>query len=186
MINRVMKSKAAVLALAAPLLLTAPALADHGRRDSDTTLSVSIGNANGGVTLSTGSRGNVIVAGHNDRYGRYNRRDYGFNEYGQTERESRRLRRDAARACRRAIVNEASYIGFRDVDFDDGRHVRQIGPYGFQVTFHEVEFEGRRRDFERPVTCIVRGGQVRRIEGIPQPGHRGRGYDRHRGHRGYY
>ena len=78
-----------------------------------------------------------------------------------------------SRACRRAIRNEASYIGFRDVDFDHGRRARQIGPRGFEVTFNEVEFEGRRRDFERPVTCIVRrGDNVKRIFGIPEPGRR--------------
>ena len=185
MINRVMKTKAAVLALAAPLLLTAPALADHGRRaDSGTSLSVSIGTPNADLTLSTGSHGNLVLARHGDRY---SRRGYRGNEYGQSRREVRQLRREAKRACRRAIANEAYAIGFRDVDFDDDRRVRQIAPYGFVVRFDEVEFESRRREFERPVSCTVRRGQVRRIDGIPHRGHRGRGHHRrYRGHHAYH
>ncbi|MEO0981355.1 MAG: hypothetical protein AAFX03_01740 [Pseudomonadota bacterium] len=94
---------------------------------------------------------------------------------------TRQLRRQAARTCRRAIRNEAYHIGFRDVDFN-GRYVERIGPRGFAVTF-ATEFEGRRREFHRNVTCVVRRGEVRRIEGVPRG--RGRGYrDFHRSYRG--
>ena len=101
-------------------------------------------------------------------------RDYrhNVNEWGQPRKMERRMKRRAARACRAAIRDEAYRIGFRDVDFDEGRRVRQIGPRGFRVYFPEVEFEGRRREIERGVSCIVRRGHVRRLHGIPEPGRR--------------
>ena len=52
------------------------------------------------------------------------------------------------------------------------------------MTFNEGEFETRRREIERPVTCVVRrGDQVRDIWGIPEP--RRRGYGK-RYNQGYY
>ena len=95
----------------------------------------------------------------------------------------RGLSRDAVQACRRVVAKQAYRIGYRDVDFDDDRRVRQIGPNGFRVTLDDVEFEGRRRDRERDVTCTIRHGNVVNVEGIPAPGHRG--YQHTRGHRGY-
>lgn len=165
--NRIMTTRVAALALAAPLLFTAPALADkaHGKR-SGATISVQTGN--GAITYSTRSN-RISYAG----YG-YRDRAYARDRYGRPE-----LERQAKRACRRAIAQKASYIGFRDIDFDSRGRAYQIGPRGFEVTFNEVEFEGRRRDFERPVTCIVRQGQVHRVDGIPQPGRH------HRRHNGY-
>ena len=176
MIKRIMTTRAAVLALAAPLLLTAPALADKGHsKGKRTSATISIGNGHSGFTISTSNRG---FNSHNNRGYRSN--GYRLNEWGQTRREVKQMKRYAAQQCRRAIKGEAYNIGFRDVDFDDGRRVRQIGPRGFRVTFNEVEFETRRRDIDRTVTCTVRRGQVRRVEGIPQRGQRG-----HRRHTNY-
>jgi hypothetical protein len=179
MINRIMTTRAAVLALAAPLLLTAPALADNGHsKGKRANATISIGNGHSGITVSTSNRG-YNTYGYNRSYGHSNRgysRGYGYrvNEWGQSQREVKQLKRQAVRACRQAIRQEANYKGFRDVDFDDGRRAYQNGPVGFRVTFNEVEFEGRRRDFERPVTCQVRNGtQVKWIDGIPQRGKRG-------------
>lgn len=98
----------------------------------------------------------------------------GRNHYGQTDREVRELTRDAVQACRQAVRYEARQLGYREVDFDDDKRVRQIGPRGFFVTFHEVEFESRRRDIETRVSCEVRHGRVTSLEGIPRP-HKGRG-----------
>lgn len=194
MINRIMTTRAAALAFAAPLLLAAPALADHNQsptQRSGATISVQTGN--GSLYFNTGNN-RLSYASHNRRNGDY--RGYRVNQYGQNREEVRRLKRRAIRACRRAIVDEAYAIGFRDVDFEDGRRAHQIGPHGFRVTFNEVEFESRRRDIERRVSCTVRGGNnVKHIEGLPRRGHRGYGRrDRddhhrrnrdHRGHRGY-
>lgn len=103
--------------------------------------------------------------------------------YGRHHRYDRReLRRDAARQCRRAIRRIGRDIGFREIEFDD-RKVRQIGPYAFEVRF-ETEFEGRRREFERDVWCLVRRGRVVDIDGIPRPGRHGR-RDRYDDHRRY-
>ena len=174
MMNRIMNTRAAALALAAPLLLAAPALADHGKR-GQTGATISIQTGNGGIYYHTGNRD----YGYRDRGYRDDR--YRLNQWGQTRAEERDLRRRAVQACRQAIRREADWLGFRDVDFDDGRQAYQNGRYGFIVTFNEVEFEGRRRDFERPVTCQVRGiDNVKWIEGIPKRGHHnGRRNDRH-------
>jgi hypothetical protein len=158
---------AAVVALAAPVLLAAPAAADTRSvarietRISDTTT----------LTLALGSSGY-------DSY-RYRGPDYrrGYNHWGQSEREVRELTRDAVQVCRQAVRYEARQLGFDDVEFDDDRHVRQVGPFGFQVTFEEVEFEDRKRDRETSVFCEVRRGEVIALDGIPRP-HKGKGYGR--------
>lgn len=174
-----MTTRAAVQALAAPLLLTAPALADKGHsKGKRANATISIGNGHSGITVSTSNRG-YNAYGYNRSYGHSNRGynrgyRYGVNEWGQTRREVKQLKRQAIRACRQAIRQEANYKGFRDVDFDDGRRAYQNGRQGFRVTFNEVEFEGRRRDIERQVTCQVRRGtNVKWIDGIPQRGKRG-------------
>jgi hypothetical protein len=176
MINRIMTTRAAVLALAAPLLITLPALAQHGHsqgKRSGAVITVQSGNV--GFSINTSGRG-YTTYGHNTNRGHRN-----LNQFGQTPREVQQLKRNAAQQCRRAINFEARQIGFRDVDYDDGRRVRQIGPQGFRVTFNEVEFETRRRDIERIVTCTVRRGQVRSLEGVPQRANRG--HRQNTGHR---
>lgn len=179
MMKRIMQPRAAALALAAPLLFTAPALADHGKTSKNVSGTISIQTDNGGLHLNIGDRGYRS-------YGYNTNRHYGHGDRYYGRREVRQMKRRAIRACRQAIRAEANYLGFYDIDFDDGRYAEQIGPRGFRVTFNEVEFEGRRRDIERQVTCIVRrGDQVREIYGIPKRGQRGHRHG-HRGHRGYY
>ena len=176
MMKSFMKSRAAALALAAPLLFAAPALADHGPSGKHIAGGVSVQTGNGTLQFGIGPQGYASIGySTRDRYGHYGHRDY--------YRGDRQAKRQAIRACRRAIRDEAHYLGFRDVDFEHGRYAEQIGPRGYRVTFNEVEFEGYRRDFERPVTCIVRrGDQVRDIWGIPQRGKRGHNR-RHNGYR---
>lgn len=175
--KRVMNTRAAALALAAPLLFAAPALADHGKSNKRVTGSISVQTGNGALQLNVGQRGYSSIGYTTNR--RYSHNDYRYNN----RQVNRQAKRQAIRACRQAIRNEAHYLGFRDVDFDDGRYAERIGPRGYRVTFNEVEFETRRRDIERPVTCIVRGGdQVRDIRGLPSP--RGHGQNRNnRNHR---
>ncbi|GAB5457294.1 MAG: hypothetical protein Hens3KO_03240 [Henriciella sp.] len=160
-----MTARVAALAVAAPLLFIAPALADSDKsRRGGATLSINT--SNGSLSYSTG---------HNhysyDRHDYY-RHDRGHqqNRWGQRKKETKRLKRNAARACSRAIRDEAYHRGFRDVDFDDGKRVSQLGPRSFRVRFNEVEFENRRRDIESRVTCVVRRGYVAEIRGIPQRG----------------
>ena len=176
MIKRIMTPRAAALALAAPLLFAMPALAHHDKPSKRVTGGITVQTGNGALHFNVGRHGN-------GSFGYSSNRRYGYNDYRTGNREARRR---AVRACRQAIRTEADYLGFHDVDFEDGRYAERIGPRGFRVTFNEVEFEGRRRDFERPVTCIVRrGDQVREIYGIPKRGQRGNRRDQ-RGHRGYY
>lgn len=147
---------AAVVALVAPALVTLPAAADsriiakvETLLGSDTRLTLSLGSG----------------------YDEYRRGDYrrDLNQFGQTSREVRDLRRGAVKACRRAVRLEARHLGYDDVDIDDDQRVHQFGPRGFFVIFDEVEFEGRRRDVETRVSCEVRRGEVVSIEGIPYP-----------------
>ncbi len=200
MINRIMTIRAAALALAAPLLFTVPAFASDNSQTRRSGVSISIQTGNGGVYYNTGNR-RYGTYGQNRTYQNrgYNRtphrssrvHGYDLNRYGQSRREVRHLKRHAIKACRRAISDEGRRIGFRDVDFDHGRRAYQIGPRGFRVTFNEVEFETRGRDYERRVTCTVRRDHVDRLDGIPQPHQRysrysrrdWRAYDRtHAGH----
>jgi hypothetical protein len=161
MMNRIKSLGAAVVALAAPVLLAAPAAADtriETRLGNETTLTLALGSSD---------------------YDDYHRRDYrrGLNAFGQTDREVRALIRDASQACRQAVRYEAGNLGYHDVDFDDAPYVQQISRRGFLVDFDDVEFEGRRYDRETRVTCEVRRGEVISVEGIPRP-HRGRPYPR--------
>ena len=159
-----MNLRVAAVALAASALIAAPAVADPVR----------------GAVLELNKRlsnntGLTIQVAHNSGHSHRNTRranHYRVNEWGQSQREVRQLRLHATQACRRAITRQAYSIGFRDVDFDDDRRVRQIGPNGFRINFDEVEFESRRRDLERGVTCTVRGGKVRQLDGIPPAGKR--------------
>ncbi|MEQ9507230.1 MAG: hypothetical protein RLO80_13290 [Hyphomonas sp.] len=160
---------AAVVALAAPALLTLPAQADT--RGALAQVETRIGD-NTTLTLSLG--GSTYDASYRSRGSDYRR---GLNQWGQTDREVRDLTRDALQACRQAVRTEGRRMGYRDIDFDDDQRVRQTGRYGFYVTFDEVEFEGRKRDRESRVTCDVRRGYVESVSGIPRP-HPGKGYKR--------
>ena len=178
MMKRIITPRAAALALAAPLLFAAPALAHHGKANTKVTGGITFHSGNGSFHLGVGQNGYSSIGYSTNRH-----RGYGNYRYHDRQ-DYRQAKRRAIRACRRAIRDEAHYRGFYDVDFDDGRYAEQIGPRGFRVTFNEVEFETRRREFERPVTCVVRrGDQVRDIWGIPEPRRRGHG---NRYNRGYY
>lgn len=172
MINRIITPRLAAVAFAASVVIAAPAVADpvngallklEKELSHDTSLVIQIG-------------GNDYRRGNSHRgYRDYRDRRYGprLNEFGQTPRQERRLRRDAIQMCRRATAHQAYNIGFHEVDFDNDRRVRQLGPRGFRVRLKDVEFEGRRRDIERDVVCTVRRGRVVNVEGVPQPRRRG-------------
>ena len=184
MINRIMTTRVAALAFAAIPLTAAPALADQPARASVTSTT--------GLSLSIGDASFYISAGNNNwrgRDGRYYRND----RYGQRPWETRQLRRQAVQQCAAVIQRKGYRAGFRDVDIDNDFRVKQIGPRGFRIRFDDVEFEGRRREFYRDVTCTVRRGDVVKIAGLPERanrGHKGRDryddrrdrWDDHRGH----
>ncbi|OYW84800.1 MAG: hypothetical protein B7Z22_09895 [Hyphomonas sp. 32-62-5] len=142
---------AAVVALAAPALFALPSNAQAAVTRIDTPIA--------GVSIELASS-----RYHDDFRGpRY----HGRNEWGQTDREVRELRRDAVQACRAAIRAEGRHAGFREIDFDKDHWARQAGPRSFFVTFQEVEFETGRRDIETRVDCNVRNGRVTQVSGIP-------------------
>ena len=124
------------------------------------------------LSLSVGDASFYINVGHDNWRGR-NGRYYRSNQWGQRPWEVRQLKRDALYQCRRAVAREGYRAGFRDVDIDDDYRIHQIGPRGFEVHLDDVEFEGRRRDVDTRVNCIVRQGSVRNITGLPQHGHHG-------------
>lgn len=179
MMKNVMKNRVAALALAALPLTAAPAFADEAPHRSATALS--------GAFLSVADASFYISVG-NDRWRGRDGRYYSNDRYGQRPWETRQLRRDAVRQCAAVIQREGYRAGFRDVDIDNDLRVRQIGPRGFIVRFDDVEFEGRRREFYRDVSCTVRRGNVVELSGLPEPGRRGnRGYNNgyYNGHNGY-
>jgi len=178
MIKRIMTFRVAAAAFAVPALFAAPAAADPVR-GAIVQLEQKLG-ANTSLVVQVGQNDRH---GRDDRYGRNDHRDYRVNQWGQSQREVRGLRRDAVQACRREVAKQAYRIGYREVDFDDDRRVRQIGPFGFRVMLDDVEFEGRRRERESDVTCTVRRGHVVDIHGLPAPGRRG--YQHAGGRRGY-
>ena len=157
MMKQIMTFRVAAVALAASALIAAPAMADPVRgavARLDTRLSPSTG-----LTIRIGHRVPVHAPARHH-----------VNAWGQTPVQARQLRRNAVQACRAAIGRTARRVGFRDVDFDDDRRVRQTGPNAFRIRFDDVEFETRRHDRERDVTCTVQHGHVTRIDGLPQAG----------------
>ena len=186
MIKRIMTYRVAAAAFAVPALFAAPAAADPVR-GAIVQLEQKLG-SNTSLTLQVGHNGHNSRNRHDSRDYRYG---YQLNQWGQSRRVVTGLRRDALQACRRAVAKQAYRIGYRDVDFDDDRLIRQTGPHDFRVRLDDVEFEGRRRDRESDVTCSVRRGYVVNIQGIPAAGHRGYRNARndrgrgHSGHRGY-
>ena len=163
MMKRIMNTRVAALALAATPLLAAPAFADAPGRTVT---------ASPAVSLNLGDASLYVSVGHDRWRDRNNGRHYRTNEWGQRPWEVRQLKREALNKCVRAVQRQGYRAGFRDVDIDDDYRVRQIGPRGFDVRLRDVEFEGRRRDFDTRVSCTVRQGTVRNISGLPQPGHR--------------
>ncbi|WP_291203400.1 hypothetical protein [Hyphomonas sp.] len=149
---------AAVAALAAPALLTLPAVADTR---SLATIETRLGDSTT-LTLALGSGG----------YDPYRSRGWDYrhlNYWGQTEREANALRREAVQACAQAVRYESRLLGYYDVDIDDDRRTEQVSRQGFVVHFDDVEFEGRRHNVETWVTCEVRKGRVTEIDGLPRP-----------------
>ena len=166
MIKCIMTPRAAAVAFAASALFAAPALADpvtqHKPAKGGKAASVQF-NFGNGVELSYASGDWAL----NHYHGYYGNRGYRNRDYNQRYRQQR-LRKDAIQACRRAVKYEARNRGFRRAYFEGVERVRQIGPRGFLVRA-EFEFEGRRRDFDRDVTCEVRRGRVVDINNLPRP-----------------
>ncbi|MEQ9317402.1 MAG: hypothetical protein RLN72_16245 [Henriciella sp.] len=171
-----MNTRVAALALAATPLTALPALADAPA--SRTAIAAPA------LSLAVGDASLYISVGH-DRWRGRDGRYYGRSSYGQSPWETRQLRRSAMQTCAAAIEHQGYRTGYRDVEIDDDAHVRQTGRNSFIIHFHEVEFEGRRRELETDITCTTSYGRVTGLSGIPQPGSRGYGY-RHRSYGSSY
>ena len=167
--NRIMTSGVAAAAFAASALFALPAAADPPAAQAKF------------VTRAGDDARLVVRVDHRDRGDAYRTASYSRRGYqgAPSNWQTQRLRRAAIQACRAGIGREARRIGYRDIDFDSRGWARQIGPQGFRVHFNEIEFEGRRHEFERSVTCTVRHGRVTDIDGIPHA-RGGPRYGRHR------
>lgn len=164
MMKHVMKTRVAALAFAALPLTAAPAFAEDAGYRAQTAFS--------GAMLSVGDASFYISVG-GDRWRGRDGRYYTNDRYGQRPWETRQLRRDAVRQCAAAIQRQGYRAGFRDVDIDNDLRVSQTARNAFRVRFDDVEFEGRRREVYRDVTCTVRRGSVVELAGLPEPGRRG-------------
>lgn len=177
--KRIMTPRVATVAFAASALAAAPALADpsyghkHDYKMSDVSAAVHLNVGNGlGITLANGGWAHHHGGWHGNRG--YNR-NRGYQGY-QDRYHIRELRREAIRLCKQAVKYESYNSGFRNVYLDDVERVEQIGPRGFKIRA-EFEFEGRRRDFDKDVTCTVRRGRVVHLDNLPRPrGYRRAGY----------
>ena len=172
MMNHVMTSGAAAVALAASTLIALPAAADSPP-------------VRAGIATSIGDNSTLFIeVGHGGDDYRPAAYSYRGATRGYAPNYRDRMSREAIQACRAGIKYEARRAGYRDVDFDSRAWAQPFGRNGYTIRFREVEFEGRRREFERSVTCTVRDGRVTWIDGMPQPGGRGlytdRGVRRHR------
>lgn len=153
--KHVMTSGAAAVALAASALIALPAAADSPP-------------VRAAVATNIGDNSTLFIeVGHGGDDYRPAAYSYRGATRGYTPNRRDRMSREAIRACRSGIRYEARRMGFRDVDFDSRAWAQPIGRRGYTVRFREVEFEGRRHDFERGVSCTVRNGHVTNIEGIP-------------------
>ena len=176
MMKRIMTTRAAAVAFAASALFAAPALADpvkksHKANQTERHASAAVQFDIGDGLSVTLANDNWGLASHNGHYGY----GYGNNRYnGYNNRQRlKKLRRRAIRSCSEAVKYAAHQRGFRRVYLEDVERVKQIGPQGFLIRA-EFEFEGRRRDFDREITCEVRRGRVVDIDNLPRArGHRG-------------
>lgn len=164
MMNCIMRSGAAALALAASALFALPAAADSPAAQARVT------------TRVAGTSALFVQVGFDGR----DYRPVTYSARGSAPayrmNETDRLGRKAIQICRSSIQREARRRGYRDVDFDSRAWAQQIGPAGYKVRFREVEFEGRRHDVERSVSCTVRQGRVSDIDGLPHYGAGPRAY----------
>lgn len=191
MMKRIRNTRVAAAALAASALFAAPALADPGQgfgryhgeahRGDDARLV---------VVDVRGRTGTHVSSGRYDRYDDYDGR---YDNRWRHDDIMREIVRDAVRSCRRAVRIEADRKGILDVDFEDV-DIRRVAPRVAEVRF-EAEFEGRRVELERNVTCTYTRGHVVDVRGVPTPplyrylhsGHRGTGgYGRGYVYDGYY
>jgi len=155
MMKHVMTSGAAAVAFAASALIALPASADSPPVRASVATDFEKNSAL------------FIEVGH----GGYDYRPAAYSYRGATRGYAPnyrdRMSREAIQVCRRGIRQEAHRMGFRDVDFDSRAWAQPFGRRGYTVRFREVEFEGRRHDFERSVSCTVRHGRVTDIQGVP-------------------
>ncbi|MEM7663144.1 MAG: hypothetical protein AAF292_12930 [Pseudomonadota bacterium] len=135
MMNRIMKTGVAAVALAASALLATPAVAQ----------SASFGqNGFSSVGFQT-----VKYRGHG----------YHLNRFGQTPEEVKYLADKAIYECDCQLQVNANYVGYKGAEL---RRIRydQVGPNKFIVYGRAKLFDGY--DYRRqPYECVVRRGRIR-------------------------
>jgi len=191
MINRVMKTGAAAVALAASALLALPASAqDASTFDRRVVSSELLGGERVGNQSLRGDRSITRRRGNGRNDFRRNRRDnhrthqvsHHLNAYGQTPREVQYLIDQAIYACDCQLKIDAERYGYHDAEFRGVPYVEQIGPRGFVVRGPAKLFDGH--DYSRqPFECAVRRGSIRRasqLYPVHQANYHRDGYRRNR------
>ena len=150
-----MTSGAAAVAFAASALIALPAAADSPQ-------------VRAAVATNIGDNSTLFIEiGHGRDDYRPAAYSYRGANRGYAPNYRDRMSREAIRACRAGINYEARRMGYRDVDFDSRAWAQPMRWGGYSVRFREVEFEGRRHEFETGVSCTVWNGRVTDIQGIP-------------------
>ena len=86
------------------------------------------------------------------------------NDWGQSRRQIRRLKRNAIDSCAYQVRADARYLGYQRTRVVDAK-ARQIGKRRFRVKTQVRLFDGYRVRYDT-VSCVVRRGNVIRADGL--------------------
>lgn len=165
MLNRIVKTGVAAVALAASaLLIPAPAIAQTGVQGARSVSGLQ-GFQNRGrddVSLRGGAFREANFRGNRRVNTRHNAR---FNAFGQTRREVRFLADKATYACARQLEIDAQKYGYKDGGFRSTPHIEQIGANRFIVKGAAKLFDGRNYSAQN-YDCVVRRGNIRQASNL--------------------
>ena len=102
------------------------------------------------------------------------------NDWGQSRRQIRRIKRNAIGACNYQLRADARYLGYKSAKVVD-TYAQQVGKRRVRVTTKAKLFDGYNVRWDT-YSCTVRRGEVVRANGLqPVRFKRGRGFKRNRG-----
>lgn len=190
MINRIMKTGVAAVALAASALLAPSALAQDGfrgdravsnpdlrggpnatfRNDRDNRFDRRRGDRNNFSNGRDTFRGDRGHRGHNKGY----KRKVQLNKFGQTRQEVRYLASKAIEACACQLEIDAYKYGYKAASFRNTPYYEQVGPNRFVVKGTAKLFDGY--DYNRQsYDCVVKRGNIKRVSNLYPVAYHGRG-----------
>jgi len=196
MINRIMKTGVAAVALAASALLASPANAQGARADRSFAGQELRGgqdfNRNDARNDRNHARNNRNNARNNRNQNNFVNRGNSFgrnnvrrprvqlNAYGQTAREVKFLADKAIYACSCQLEVDAHRYGFQDGGFNGTPYYEQVGPNRFVVKGTATLFDGY--DYSRQsYDCVTKGGGVKKASNLHPVVYNDRGRNRRTG-----